>query len=55
MIFKRIGKLQFALVGKYEHKDEARSEAQSIRDGGYNARVVRDTKTQLWQVWREVV
>lgn len=53
MKVKRIGGLQFALVGEYMKKNTAQKEARSIRDGGYNARVVKSGR--VWQLWREVV
>ena len=53
MEIRRIGGLQFALVGRHRLKKAAQEEAQSIRRNGYNARVIKSGK--IWQVWREVV
>jgi len=53
MKIRRIGGLQFALIGKHFKKNIAKEEARNIRARGYNARVIRSGKQ--WQVWREVV
>ena len=53
MKVKRIGGLQFALIGSHTKKRIAQEEASDIRQRGYNARVIKSGK--LWQVWREVV
>ena len=65
MKVRRIGGLQFALVHECKRKAEAKEEAQLVRRGGYNARVVKagsywPTRRVVmpgvhWQVWREVV
>ena len=53
MRVKKIGGLKFALIDEHYKKKLAQSNAQLIRRGGYNARVVKSGK--MWQVWREVV
>ena len=52
MKVRRISKLLFALIATYTEKTEAQDDAENLRKGGYNARVIKSGKS--WQVWREV-